>query len=67
MMAEDKKSCYCGGVLAIIIAVLTVLDMGGTVTGSWLNIVVLILAILIAIGSFAGCCCSKFCKPKEGA
>ena len=67
MMAEEKKvSCYCGGVMAIIIAVLTVLAMGGTVTSSWLNIVVLVLAILIAIGSFAGgCLCTKLCKPKS--
>ena len=52
--------------MAIIIAVLTVLAMGGTVTSSWLNIVVLVLAILIAIGSFAGgCLCTKLCKPKS--
>ena len=67
MMAEEKKtSCYCGGVMAIVIAVLTILGMGGTVTGSWVRIVVLILAILIAIGSFAGgCLCTKLCKPKS--
>ena len=65
MMAEDKKtSCCCGGVLAIIIAVLTLLAMRGIVTGPWVSIVVLVLAILIAIGAFAGCCCAKFCKPK---
>ncbi len=65
-MADDKKtSCACGGIAAIVIAVLTILVMAGTITGSWVNIVVLILAILIAIGAFAGCCCAKFCKPKE--
>ena len=65
-MAEDKKkSCYCGGVLAIIIAVLTILTMLGTIAGLWVNIVVFIAAILIAIGSFAGCCCSKFCKTEQ--
>ena len=71
MMAEDKKrSCYCGGVLAIIIAVLVLLDMHGlsfVKDKIWDEIVILVLAILIAVGSFAGCCCSKFCKPKEGA
>ncbi len=69
MMAEDKKSCYCGGVLAIVIAVLTILTMAGSITGSWVRIVVLILAILIAIGAFAGgCLCTKLCKtePKQG-
>ncbi len=66
-MAEDKKtSCPCGGIAAIVIAVLTILVMLGKITGSWVNIVVLILAILIAIGSFASCCCAKFCKTKEG-
>ena len=66
MMAEDKKtSCYCPGVLAIVIAVLTILAMSGKVTGSWVSIVVLIAAILIAIGSFAGgCICNKFCKTE---
>ncbi|NIA07516.1 MAG: hypothetical protein GWP14_07770 [Actinobacteria bacterium] len=68
MMAEDKKkSCYCGGVLAIVIAVLTLLAMHGIIAGLWVSIVVLVLAILIAIGSLANCCCcAKFCKPKEG-
>ena len=66
MMAEDKKkSCYCGGVLAIIIAVLTLLAMHGIVSGLWVSIVVLVLAILIAIGTFAGCCCAKFCKTEQ--
>ena len=67
MMAEDKKtSCYCGGVMAIVIAVLTFLAMRGTITGSWVSVVVLVLAILIAIGSFAGgCLCTKFCKSQE--
>ena len=65
MMAEDKKSCYCGGVLAIIIAVLTLLTMHGVIGGLWVRIVVFVLAILIAIGSFAGCCCSKFCKTEQ--
>ena len=66
-MAEDKKeSCPCGGIAAIVIAVLTILAIAGTITGSWVNVVVLILAILIALGSFAGCCCAKFCKTKEG-
>jgi len=66
-MAEDKKtSCYCGGVMAIVIAVLAILAMRGVITGSWVSIVVLVLAILIAIGSFAGgCLCTKLCKPKE--
>ena len=68
-MAENKSSpCYCSGVGAIVIAVLTFLAMRGTITGSWAYIVVLILAILIAIGQFASlCCCSTACKPKEGA
>ena len=65
MMAEDKKSCYCGGVLAIVIAVLTILRMLGTIGGTWVNIVVFIAAILIVIGSLAGCCCSKFCKTEQ--
>ena len=68
MMAEEKKtSCYCGGVMAIVIAVLTILAMHGVITGSWVSVTVLVLAILIAIGSFAGgCLCIKLCKPKEG-
>ncbi|MCK4850797.1 MAG: hypothetical protein KAT11_05565 [Phycisphaerae bacterium] len=68
-MAEDKKtSCPCGGIAAIVIAVLTILAMAGTITGSWVSIVVLILAIIIAIGAFAGgCICTKLCKPKEEA
>ena len=67
MMAEDKKTpCPCGGVMAIVIAVLTILTMSRTVTGSWVRIVVLILAILIAIGSFAGgCLCKKLCKTEQ--
>ena len=66
MMAEDKKSCCCGGVLAIVIVVLTILTMTGTIEAgtTWVNIVVLIAAILIALGAFAGCCCSKFCKTE---
>ena len=66
MIAEEKKtSCYCGGVMAIVIAALTFLAMRGTITGSWVSVVVLVLAILIAIGSFAGgCLCTKLCKPK---
>ena len=68
MMAEDKKkSCPCAGVMAIVIAVLTLLAMHGIITGLWVSIVVLVLDILIAIGSLCGCCCcAKFCKPKEG-
>ena len=67
MAEQEKKSCGCRGVAAIIIAVLTILIMRGTVTGAWASIVILVLAIMIAIGSFAGCCCcSKFCKTKEG-
>ena len=66
-MAEDKKtSCPCGGIAAIVIAVLTILVMLETIAGRWVNIVILVLAILIALGSFAGCCCAKFCKSKEG-
>ena len=67
MGEEQKKSCACGGIMAIVIAVLTALVMAEKITGSWINIVILVLAILIAIGSFAGCCCAKFCKPKEGS
>lgn len=66
MAEQEKKPCCCRGVAALIIAVLTLLAMRGTVTGPWVSIVVLVLAILIAIGSFIGCCCcSKLCKPKE--
>ncbi len=67
MAEQEKKPCCCGGIAAIVIAVLTILAMAGTITGRWVSIVVLILAILIAVGSFAGCCCAKFCKPKEGS
>jgi len=68
-MAEDKKtSCACGGIAAVAIAVLTVLVMTDRISGSWVNIVVLVLAILIAVGAFAGdCICAKLCKPKEGS
>lgn len=67
-MAEDKKtSCACGGIAAIVIAVLTILVMTGRIADSWVNIVVLILAILIAVGALAGgCICTKLCKTKEG-
>ena len=68
MMAEDKKkSCCCPGVLAIIIAVLTILTMLGVIGDEalWVKIVVFVLAILIAIGSFGGCCCSRFCKTEQ--
>lgn len=65
-MAEDKKtSCNCGGVMAIIIAVLTLLAMRDVIGGLWVSIVVLVLAVLIAIAAFAGCCCTKFCKTEE--
>ena len=65
-MAEDKKSCYCGGVLAIVIAVLTILSMTGRVEGKWVNIVVLIAAILIVVGGLvSGCVCTKLCKTKS--
>ena len=67
MGEEKKKPCCCRGVAAIIIAVLTLLGIHGTVTGLWASIVILVLAVMIAIGSFAGCCCcAKFCKTKEG-
>ena len=66
MMADAKKSCYCPAVLAIVIAVLTILRMLRTIDGRWVNIVVFIAAILIAIGSFAGdCLCTKFCKTEQ--
>ena len=67
MGEEKKKPCCCRGVAAIIIVVLTLLYMYGIVTGLWVGIEVLVLAIIIAIGSFTGCCCcAKFCKTKEG-
>ena len=67
MAEQEKRPCCCRGFAAIIIAVLTILVMRGTLTGSWVSIVVLVLAIIIALGSFAGCCCcSKLCKTKEG-
>jgi Na+-transporting methylmalonyl-CoA/oxaloacetate decarboxylase gamma subunit len=68
-MAEDKKtSCPCGGIAAIVIAVLILLAMYNVIAGLWVNIVILVLAILIAVGSFAGSCiCTKLCKPKEEA
>ena len=67
MAEEQKTSCACGGVMAIVIAVLTILAMTGTIAGRWVNIAILILAILIAIGVLAGgCICTKLCKPKEG-
>lgn len=70
-MAEDKKSCHCGGVLAIVIAVLTILVMTGTIKAArWVNIVVLIAALLIVVGGLiSGCVCTKLCKtdpqPKQ--
>ena len=68
MGQSEKKSCCCGGIMAIVIAVLVLLDMHDWLgaEGMWDEIVVLVLTILVAIGAFAGCCCAKFCKPKEG-
>ncbi len=68
-MADEKKtSCACAGIAATVIAVLTILAMAGTITSRWGDIIVLILAILIALSAFAGgCICVKLCKPKEGA
>ncbi len=66
MAEEEKKPCCCRGVAAIIIAVLTILAMVKGVTSLWISIVILVLAIVIAVSTFTGCCCSKLCKTKEG-
>ena len=67
MAEQEKKPCCCRGVAAIIIAVLTLLAILKIVAGLWVSIVILVLAIMIAVGKFIDCCCcSKFCKTKEG-
>ena len=67
MAEEEKKPCCCRGIAAIIIAVLALLGMHNVIGRLWAGIPILVLAILIAVGSFVGCCCcAKFCKTKEG-
>ena len=65
MMAITKRPpCACSGVAAVVIAVLAILNLHGTVSSTWTNVVVLILAIIIAIGAFTGLCCSYLGKCK---
>ena len=70
MAEEQKKPCYCRPIAAIIIAILALLDLHQGLSfmkGRWDEIVILILAIMIAVSSFIDCCCcTKLSKTKEG-
>ena len=68
MMALTKRPpCYCSGVGAVAIAVLTLLVVRGVITGAWASWVVIVLAVLIAIGSLTGLCCecASKCKTEQ--